>query len=140
MGLDPMFADAILGTFRNMSKELKDKDISGEDFDKMNSYLNRMEELAQKHDDMNEFNGIVMQENLYGKFSDHYGRALSAASSAQYSVGGAIYDDAADQKLLKQTVDAYRNSITTLRNAKKRNCGARRRNSRKCFFERRFTC
>ncbi len=121
MGLDPMFADAILGTFRNMSRELKDKEISGEDFDKMNSYLARMEELAQKHDDMNEFNGIVMQENLYGKFSDHYGRALSAASSAQYSVGGAVYDDAADQKLLKQTLDAYRNSIATIKQMKKEN-------------------
>ena len=119
MPLDPMFADAILGTFRNMATEIKEKGITGEDTDKMNAVLHRMEELVQKYDDMNEFNGMIMQENLYTKFSDYYGRILAKASSAQYQVDANNYDEAADKKLLNQTLDAYQQAIDRLRKAKK---------------------
>lgn len=116
MPLDPMISEAMLGTFRKMAQEIKDKNITGEDFDNMCQTLERMEELAQTHDDINAFNGQVTQENLFGQFSDHYGRCLSSqaqAASSDSADGG--YDDAA---LLKQTLDGLRNAVKSIRNAK----------------------
>jgi hypothetical protein len=62
---------------------------------------------------MNAFNGQVMQENLYGKFSDYYGKVLSdqastASSNLAYS----------DENLLKQNLDALRDAIKRIRAAK----------------------
>lgn len=113
MPLDPIMTDAILGTFKNMVQEIKDKNLSGEDVDKMNAYYNRMVELSQIHSDMNAFNGQVMQENLYMNFSDHYGRVLSQAAMQQQEEKG--YDDST---LLKQTVDALKNAIVQLEKGK----------------------
>ena len=113
MPLDPMMTDAILGTFKNMVQEIKDKNLTGEDVDKMNGYYDRMVELSQIHSDMNAFNGQIMQENLYMLFSDHYGRALSQAAVQQQEEKG--YDDAT---LLKQTLDALRNAIVQLEKGK----------------------
>lgn len=116
MPLDPMMSDAMLGTFRKMAQEIKDKNITGEDADNMHQTLARMEELVQTHDDLNAFNGQVTQENLFGKFSDYYGRCLSAQAqeaSSDSTDGG--YDDAA---LLKQTLDALRNAVKSIRDSK----------------------
>ncbi|MBU0486925.1 MAG: hypothetical protein KKA07_15200 [Bacteroidetes bacterium] len=114
MPLDPMLSNAMLGTFRNMAQEIKDKNLSGEDVDKMNATLARMEELAQTNDDMNAFNGTMMQEALYTKFSDFYGRALSA--EAQSKQGGAEdYDDAA---ILKISLDALRDTVKRIKDSK----------------------
>jgi hypothetical protein len=112
MPLDPMISDSILGTFKNMVEDCKSKNISGEDFDEMCICFARMEELAQLTDDMNVFNGTVMQENLYGKFSDHYSRALSAQAKAASSSGeGGGYDDGA---LLKQNIESLKDAIKRL--------------------------
>jgi hypothetical protein len=119
MAIDPMFSDAILGTFRGMSKEMTDKNITGPDVDEMNKALGRMEQLAADLTDLNEFNGLMMQENLYTKFSDYYGRALSNASKAQYQVSGDVYDEKSDKQLMDQTLKAYRDAIQRLKDAKK---------------------
>jgi hypothetical protein len=112
MPIDPLFLDGILNTFRNMVEDCRKQNISGEDFDKMCSYLSRMEELGQQHSDMNAFNGQVMQENLYGLFSDHYGRALSAQAMQKQTEGGeSSFDDA---HLLKQCVGALKSAIDRL--------------------------
>jgi hypothetical protein len=113
MPLDKMLSDAILGTFRNMVQECKDKDLNGPEFDKMCETMDYMESLAQKHSDMNAFNAQVMNENIYGKFSDHYGRVLSGAAMAEQEEKG--YDDAT---LLKQTLDALRDAVKRIRDSK----------------------
>lgn len=113
MPLDPMMSDALLGTFRNMANEIKSKNIVSEDAGKMFSVLERMEELARTNDDMNAFSGQMMQENLYGKFSDYYGKVLSSQAAAANSTGG--YSDA---NLLKQNLNALRDAIKRIRAAK----------------------
>lgn len=111
MPLDPMILNSILGTFKNMVEECKQKNLSGEDFDKMCETFARMEQLGQEHDDMNAFNAQIMQENLYGQFSDYYGRALSAQAQAETQSEDGGYDDA---KLLKQSVNALKQAIQTI--------------------------
>jgi hypothetical protein len=115
MPLDPMMSDAILGTFRKMADELKSKNLSGENIDKMMQTLDRMKELANTHSDMNAFNGQVMQENLYGKFSDYYGKAMSAQAAASGSSAGG---GNAEPDYLKQNLDALRDCIKRIRTAK----------------------
>ncbi len=111
MALDPMMLNAILGTFKNMMEECKQKNLSGSDFDNMCETYSRMEQLGQEHSDMNAFSAQMMNENLYGKFSDYYGRVLSAgASNTSNSAGG--YDDAV---LLKQSVNALKQVIESLK-------------------------
>ncbi len=112
MPLDPMILDSILGTFKTMVEDCKEKKITGEDFDAMCACYARMEELGQSTDDMNVFNGTMMQENLYGKFSDHYSRALGAYAKQAYASGEKTYDDAS---LLKTSLDALKQSIQRLR-------------------------
>jgi hypothetical protein len=112
MPIDPFILNSILGTFKNMVEDCKEKEITGEDFDAMCSCYARMEELGQSTDDMQIFNGTVMQENLYGKFSDHYSRALGAHAKQAYASGEKGYDDAS---LLKGNIDALKQAIQTLR-------------------------
>lgn len=57
-----------------------------------------------------------MQENLFAKFSDHYGRALNV--QAQEASGGESGDDYDDGALLKQTLDALRNAVKSIKDAK----------------------
>ena len=107
-----MLLDSILGTFKNMVEDCKQKEISGEDFDAMVACYNRMEELGQSTDDINAFSGAMMQENIYVKFSDHYSRALVAHSQQTSSSGGDNgYDDGA---LLKQNIHALKDSVKLL--------------------------
>ncbi len=113
MPIDKMMSDAILGTFRNMKADCEKQELFGEEFDKMSACLARMEELAEQLDDLNEFNGQIAQENLYAKFSDHYGRVLSAQAMADQEEKG--YDD---KTLLDQTVGALRDAIKRLKDAK----------------------
>ncbi len=115
MPLDPMMSDALLGTFKNMVQECRDKNMSGEYFDKMCEHYNRLEELARTHDDVMAFNMQVMAEDIYVKFSDNYSRLLSAqAQEKQKEIG---YDDAA---LLKQNLDALRDAVKRIRDEKAR--------------------
>ncbi len=113
MPLDPMMSDAILGTFQKMADEIKTKNLSGENIDKMMQTLDRMKELANIHSDMNAFNGQVMQENLYGKFSDYYGKAMSAQTTTSSSSSGEANPD-----YLKQNLDALRNAIKRIKESK----------------------
>lgn len=106
-----MMLNAILGTFKNMIEECKNKNLSGSDFDKMCETYARMEQLGNEHSDMNEYNAQLMNENLYGKFSDFYARVLTAAANTQSDDGGG-YDDAA---MLKQNIDALKQAIIAIR-------------------------
>ncbi|MBK8953282.1 MAG: hypothetical protein IPM85_14430 [Chitinophagaceae bacterium] len=54
-----------------------------------------------------------MQEGLFMKFSDHYGKLLStAARPATLSSG--VYDEKSDTALLQQTIQAYKDAIVRL--------------------------
>ncbi len=113
MPIDAFILNAMLDPFRNMVEDCKKNQVSGPDFDKMCATLARLEALGQEQSDINTFNGMVMQENLYGLFSDYYGRALSAqAKQKQTEAGEGAYDDA---YLLKQCVDALKQAIVRLR-------------------------
>lgn len=114
MPIDPMFTESLFGTFRNMVEDCKQKNITGEDFDAMCSILERMEALGQEHSDFNAFNGQVAQENLYGRFSDHYSRALGAHSKQEYASGEKSYSDS---DLLKSVLDGLRQAVQQLRDS-----------------------
>lgn len=121
MPIDPVFADSILGTFRTMAKEVTDKGASGPDYDTMMTAMNRMEQLAREMDDLNDFNGAMMQENLYFTFSNAYGQVLGALAAPKYQVQGNEYGEAQDQQLLNQTLNAYRDAVNKLIETKKEN-------------------
>ncbi|HYG49718.1 MAG TPA: hypothetical protein VD905_02395 [Flavobacteriales bacterium] len=135
MPIDPMFSESILSSFRGMAKEMDDKNITGPDVDQMKAALGRMEQLANELSDLNEFNGLIMQENLYMKFSDHYGRALSNASKAQYQVNSNVYDEKSDRQLMNQTLNAYRDAIKRLQEAKKENVKQHGEKASKVFLD-----
>ena len=48
MPTDKAMSDAMLGTFRNMVKECKDKNLTGEAFDKMFESLRRWNSMPRK--------------------------------------------------------------------------------------------
>ena len=114
MPIDPMILNPMLDTFRNMAKEINDKGLTGDAVDRMNSALQRMEQMGQEESDIMAFTGKMTSEGLQLEFSNAYGLALSEeAKTAQGSAED--YDDAG---LLKQSVDALRSAITELKRAK----------------------
>jgi hypothetical protein len=117
MPVDKSLADPMLDTFRNMAKDCIEKGCSGEDFDKMMAAMNRMEELVLEKNDIMELSGAMMSENLYMEFSNNYTRVLTAAYKSDYDPNGP-YDEKADQALMKQSLNAYRDAIKNIRNNK----------------------
>jgi len=116
MAIDPMMLDPMLGTFRTMMAEIEEKGINTENAQNMKECLERMETLGQEKSDFNEFNAVLMNENLFGRFSDSYGKALAEeATQTQGQKGNNGYDDSA---LLKQTQDALRNAIRMMKEGK----------------------
>ncbi len=110
MPVDEMMVNPMLDPFRKMLTEVEEKGLSGEDYDNMKATLNRMEELSQIHSDIMAYNGALMQENLFAKFSDYYSKVLSAEAKQNSDSNG--YDDAT---LLKQTVDALKNAVKEIK-------------------------
>ena len=115
MPIDNMILNPMLDPFRTMMKEIEDKGIEGEYADAMKTALSRMEALGQEMSDINDFNGALMQENLFGTFSDHYGKCLSAAASSATNESSGGYDDSA---LLKQILDGLKSSIRSIKESK----------------------
>ena len=110
MSIEKAFADAMLGTFRNMLQECRGKEFSGEQFDKMNAAMKRMESLALEMDDVGSFSAKLTTEGLFTDFSTAYGELLAEEGRKKYSSSG-VYDDS---KLLQQTIEAYENSLPPL--------------------------
>ncbi len=117
MPVDKTTLDAMLGTFRNMLQECRDKSMTGEDIEQMASTLQRMEQLGQEMNDIGAFSGQLMQEGLFMQFSDHYGKALAAAAQVNTNTGGA-YDENTDKGLLQQTLNAYKDAIEKIKENK----------------------
>lgn len=84
----------------------------------MEATLNRMEQLGQEINDMGTFSGQLMQEGLFMKFSDHYGKLLASAARQQQSSTSNSYDESTDKNLLNQTLQAYRDTITRIKENK----------------------
>lgn len=114
MPIDAMLTDPMLDPFQKMLDDCVAQNITGEDFDNMKAALDRMRELVQTNDDFNVFNGQMVQENLFMKFSDHYSKALSAAAKA----GGGEAEDYDDAALLKQSIDALKSAIQLIKDSK----------------------
>ena len=110
MPIDPNMLNPMFDPFRNMLKEVEEKNLTGPDVDKLHELMNRMEQLGQEQDDIMAFNGLIMQENLYGQFSDYYGRALASEAKAKSNEEG--NDDAT---LLKQSIDSLKSAIDTIK-------------------------
>lgn len=117
MPIETIFLDPILSVYKNMVEDCKQKGISGEEFDAMVACYNRMEELGQSTDDINAFYGSLMQEDIYGKFSDHYTKAVVAHSQQVNSSGGDNDDN--DAAMLKQNIDALKGAIKMMEDSYK---------------------
>ncbi len=110
MPIDKTYSDAMLGTFRNMLQDCKEKELSGSHLDKMQSMMDRMETLATEMDDAGAFSAKLMTEGLFNDFSTAYGSLLAEEGQKKYGSTGA-YDDG---KLLQQTLSAYESSLGQL--------------------------
>ncbi len=111
MPVDKMILDAMLGTFRTMVEDCKSQDLSGESFDKMCETLNRMEQLGDELDDINVYNAQIMQENLFGTFSEFYTKALTEQAQGNSASGDGGYNDAA---LLTQSINGLKQAVKTI--------------------------
>ena len=109
MPINKTMSDAMLGTFRQMVKDCTDKGYSGEPFNKICSLMQQMEDLATALDDFTAFSTKLTTGGYFMNFSTEYGKVLSNAATAQYSLGGGNYNDDA---LLQQTINAYKDSLT----------------------------
>lgn len=82
MAIDSIYINPTLDIYKNMLKDIQSQNKQGEDVDKMIEIIKRMEQLASELSDINDFMGIAMQEDLYGKFSTHYTKALISQTQA----------------------------------------------------------
>lgn len=119
MPVEGSLLDAMLGTFRNMVMECRNKNLSGEDFDQMQAVLQRMEQLGQEMNDISAYSGQLVQENLFARFSDHYGKLLSAEAKASSVDSTDGYNEETDKALLNKNLQAYREAIIRLKENKK---------------------
>lgn len=110
MPIDPAFANAMLGTFRNMAREVRDRRLAGPAVDAMFAELAKMERLAAELSDLNTFSARLTQEGCFQRFSEHYGKALSDAASAAPPPGGDP-----DAGLLAQMVAAFEDAARRYR-------------------------
>lgn len=109
MPIEKMYRDSMLNTFRDMYRDCEAKKLSGEDFDRMRECLETMERYAEEMSDFAAYSGRLMQEQLFQKFSDAYGRLLSKAAQA----GSAAQPS--DEEMLAQTVSAYEQTLQSYR-------------------------
>lgn len=115
MPIDTFISDAMLGTFRTMLQECRDKNLSGDDFDAMAAALARMEQLGQEMDDTAAYSGMLLQEGLFMKFSDHYSKLLSSAAKQSAINETGVYDQNTDTQLLENTLQAYRDAVKNIK-------------------------
>ena len=108
MAIDKNLSDSMLGTFRNMYKELCEKNATGDSFETALKSLERMEQLANEMNDFSAFSAKLTTEGLFMKFSTAYGECLSEIAKKDYS------SDAGDEKLMAQAKKSYEEAIKQL--------------------------
>ncbi|MEP6674166.1 MAG: hypothetical protein ABJA78_03400 [Ferruginibacter sp.] len=109
MPIEKIYVDAMLGTFRNMLQDCREKKSDGESFEKMEASMNRMETLALEMNDFTAYSTKLSTEGLFTEFSTAYGAVLAEEGQKKYA--GNTYNDA---QLLEQTLSAYENSLSQL--------------------------
>lgn len=114
MPIDEFILGPMIGPYENMIKDVDSKGITSEHVDELKKSFARMQDLGQEHSDITAFMGICMQEDLFSKLGDLYSKALTSHASEGAS-DPTKYDDAA---LLKQSVDALKQAIETIRQGK----------------------
>jgi hypothetical protein len=115
MPIDPMILGPMISPYENMINDVDSQGISNEHVDDMKACFTRIKDLAEQHSDITTFMGVCMQEDLFGKFSNLYSQAHTA--NAQESVSDpSNYDDGT---LLKQAIDALRQSIVAIQQGQK---------------------
>jgi hypothetical protein len=112
MPIDNTMADSMLGAFRSMFSDIAAKNISGENFDKMKSVLDKMEQCAVEMDDIVSFSTRLATENLYTEFSNAYSKVMAELASKEYS------GNDGDEKLLAQALQSYSDFIPGLKDVK----------------------
>ena len=106
MPLDPMFTGPMLDPFRTMMKEIDDKGLTGTDVDEMRAHLQVMEDLAQSMSDIAAYSGRLVQDMVFQKFGDAYGRVLSSAAQT---------GDVTDEQMLADLLGVYEQTLETYR-------------------------
>ncbi len=107
MPIEKTYADAMLGTFRNMLKECQDKQIDSEALNQMTAVMEKMDMLAIEMNDINSFSTKLTTEGLFTDFSLAYAKVLAEEGQKKYGTSGSYDDDA----LLQQTLIAYEQSL-----------------------------
>ncbi|MFK7786081.1 MAG: hypothetical protein AB8B56_13250 [Crocinitomicaceae bacterium] len=110
MPLDPMILGPMISPYENMINDVDSQGIANEHVEEMKACFSRMTDLADQHSDITAFMGVCMQEDLFGKFSNLYSQALTAKAQ-ESATDPSTYDD---QALLKQAIDALRQSISAI--------------------------
>ncbi|MBC8487753.1 MAG: hypothetical protein H8D45_17120 [Bacteroidetes bacterium] len=112
MPTDKAMSDAMLGTFRNMVKECKDKNLTGEAFDKMFETLQKMEQYAEEMNDFAAYSAKLTTEGLMNTFSQYYGEVLANAAKEEYKSEDS---EISDEKLMENTLRAYEDFLKNLK-------------------------
>jgi len=111
MAIDKVMSDPMLGTFRNMVQDCRDKKLSGPSFDRMVAEMDKMEKYAADMDDFSEFSAKLMTEGCFTNFSAAYSLVLSEAARASSNAQSSGNGGDQDQVFLKQTLSAYQSAI-----------------------------
>jgi hypothetical protein len=114
MPIDESILGPMIGPYENMIKDVDSQGITNEHVDEMKKSFARMQDLGQEHSDITAFMGICMQEDLFGKLGNLYSKALTTHAS-EGAGDPSKYDDAA---LLKQSIDALKLAIETIKQGK----------------------
>lgn len=114
MPIDRIFVDPTLDIYKKMLKECEDKGCDSENCNQMKSILNRINELANNLDDFNEFNGKVIEENLYANFSKYYTLALQGLYQQSNN------STTSDESYLQTTLNAYKDAIKRIEEENKK--------------------
>ena len=113
MAIDKTLLDSIVGGYKYFIDDLNNRNITGEHADEVRRLFNRIQELGEECSDMNALYAKMQNENITVKMSDAYTRALTEESQKNHSTSdGNIPDDSA---MMKNNVDALRNSIKAIR-------------------------
>ncbi|MBX7150375.1 hypothetical protein K1X84_01955 [bacterium] len=108
MPINQMIIDSMLGTFRTMAQDCRDKKMSGPSFEMMLAELEKMESLGREMDDLNAYSAKMATEGHFANFSQYYSQCLSEAAKQSLT-----NNDDTDDLYLKQTIDAYEKTLVS---------------------------
>ena len=113
MAIDKTLLDSIAGGYKFYLDDMKNRGVTGEHYNTVENLYNRILELGEECTDMNQMYAKMQNENIVVKMSEAYTKALTEEGNKKYaSNSGSLYDDS---YLMKNNLDALRNSIQALR-------------------------